>query len=123
MRESRATVTSDASIFRMPITRRSAATASIPSRPRAIRNIFRRASLFEGQANFVNPGILLYNAGFDAKITPKLRSTLNVNWARFNRTEVLQAVLFQAHIRHDIGLDSGLGLQYRPLLTDNIVVS
>ena len=82
-----------------------------------------RAGLFEGQANFVNPGILLANAGFDAKVTPKLRGTVNVNWAKFNRTEVLQALLFQAHIRHAIGVDSGLGVQYRPLLNDNIVVT
>jgi hypothetical protein len=82
-----------------------------------------RAGLFEGQANFVNPGILLCNAGLDAKVTPKLRGSLNVNWARFNRTEVLQALLFQSHIRHAIGLDSGLGLQYRPLLTENVVVT
>jgi len=82
-----------------------------------------RAGLFEGQANFINPGITLINAGFDAKITPKLKASLNVNWAKFNRTEVLQALLFQAHIRHAIGLDSGLGFQYRPLLSDNIVIT
>jgi hypothetical protein len=82
-----------------------------------------RAGLFEGQANFDNPGIQLYNAGFDAKITPKLKSSLNVNWSRFNRTEVLQAVLFEGRIRNNIGLDSGLGLQYRPLLSENIVVT
>jgi hypothetical protein len=82
-----------------------------------------RAGAFEGQANFVNPGILLFNAGFDAKITPKLRSSINVNYAKFNRTEVLQAVLFQGHIRHAIGLDSGLGLQYRPLLSENLVIT
>jgi hypothetical protein len=46
-----------------------------------------------------------------------------VNWAKFNRTEVLQALLFQSHIRHAIGLDTGLGLQYRPLLSENIVIS
>jgi len=82
-----------------------------------------RPGLFEGQANFVNPGILLFNAGFDAKITPKLRSTLNCNWARFDRTEVLEALLFQSRIPHAIGLDTGLGLQYRPLLNDNIVLT
>ena len=82
-----------------------------------------RAGAFEGQANFVNPGILLYNAGFDAKITPKLRAALNVNYARFDRTEVLEALLFQAHIRHGIGLDSGIGVQYRPLLSENIVIT
>lgn len=82
-----------------------------------------RAGLFQGQANFDNPGILLVNAGYDAKVTPKLRASLNVNWAKLNRTEVLQTVLAQPNIHHALGLDSGLGLQYRPLLNDNIVVS
>ena len=82
-----------------------------------------RAGLFEGQANFINPGITLFNAGFDARITPKLKASLNVNWAKFNQTEVLEALLFQSHIHHAIGLDSGVGLQYRPLLSDNIVVT
>jgi hypothetical protein len=82
-----------------------------------------RPGLFEGQANFVNPGILLVNAGIDAKITPKLRSTVNVNWSRFDRTAALEALLFQSGIRHTIGVDTGLGLQFRPLLNDNIVVT
>ncbi len=82
-----------------------------------------RAGQFEGQANFDNPGILLFNGGFDARITPKLRSTVDVNWARFDRTTVLETLLFQPHIRHDIGVDSGVGLQYRPLLNDNITVT
>lgn len=82
-----------------------------------------RAGSFEGQANFVNPGIRLFNAGFDAKITPKLRSTININYAEFNDTAVLEAILFQEHIPHAIGLDSGVGLQYRPLLSENIVIT
>lgn len=82
-----------------------------------------RAGLFQGQANFVNPGIVLLNAGMDARITPKLRSTVNVNYARFHRTAVLEAVLFQSGIPHSIGVDTGVGMQYRPLLTDNIILS
>jgi hypothetical protein len=81
-----------------------------------------RAGLFEGQANFVNPGIMLANAGMDAKVTPKLVATANVNYSRFVRTEPLKTVLFQSSIRHSIGVDSGIGLKYRPLLSDNIVV-
>jgi hypothetical protein len=81
-----------------------------------------RPGLFEGQANFINPGILLLNSGFDAKVMPKVRTSLNVNWAKLNRTEVLEALLFQSRIHHAIGLDTGLGVQYRPLLSDNIVV-
>ncbi|MBM3813160.1 MAG: hypothetical protein FJW20_16170 [Acidimicrobiia bacterium] len=82
-----------------------------------------RAGLFQGQANFINPGVMLANVGMDAKLTPKLRSTINVNYLRFHRTEVLEAVLFQSGIRHGIGLDSGFGLQYRPKLSENIVVT
>jgi len=82
-----------------------------------------RAGLFEGQANFVNPGILVYNAGMDAKITPKLKSTFNANYLKFDRTEVLEAVLFQSGIHAGIGVDAGYGLQYRPLLSDNVVVT
>ncbi|MGH9673912.1 MAG: hypothetical protein ACRD44_12085, partial [Bryobacteraceae bacterium] len=82
-----------------------------------------RPGLFQGQANFVNPGIMLGNVGVDAKLTPKLRATVNLNYLRFHRTEVLEAVLFQSRIRHGIGADTGFGLQYRPLLSDNIVLT
>ena len=80
-----------------------------------------RSSLFQGQANFVNPGILLGNVGLDARLTPKLRATVNVNYARFHRTESLEAVLFQSNIRKSIGVDAGFGLQYRPRVSENIL--
>jgi hypothetical protein len=80
-----------------------------------------RSSLFQGQANFINPGILLANIGVDAKLTPKLRSTVNVNYTRFHRTEPLQAVLFQSGIQKSIGVDAGFGLQYRPRVSENIL--
>jgi hypothetical protein len=82
-----------------------------------------RAGLFEGQANFVNPGILLYNGAFNARITPKLKTTVNVNYALFNNTKSLEALLFQEGIHRQIGVDAGLGAQYRPLLNDNITVT
>ncbi|MBI3207560.1 MAG: hypothetical protein HYZ37_01505 [Candidatus Solibacter usitatus] len=82
-----------------------------------------RPGLFQGQANFVNPGILLANVGMDAKLTPQLRCTVNVNYARFHRTEVLEAVLFQSGIHHSIGVDMGFGMQYRPWLSDNMVLT
>jgi hypothetical protein len=82
-----------------------------------------RPGLFQGQANFVNPGVMLANIGVDAKLTPKLRGTINLNYLRFHRTEVLEAVLFQSRIRKGIGADAGFGLQYRPKLSDNIVLT
>jgi len=81
-----------------------------------------RTNKDEGQANFVNPGLWLVNAGADIELTPKLRSFVNVNYLRFDRTESLELLLFQAPIRHAIGLDYSLGFQYRPKLSENILL-
>jgi hypothetical protein len=82
-----------------------------------------RSNKEEGQANFVNPGIFLVNAGTDLDITPKLRGFVNVNCLRFMRTEPLELLLFQAPIRHSIGVDYGAGVQYRPPLSENILLT
>jgi len=82
-----------------------------------------RASKEEGQANFVNPGIFLANAGADLVITTKLRGFANFNFLRFERTEPLEFLLFQSPIHHTIGEDFGLGVEYRPPLTENIVLT
>jgi len=82
-----------------------------------------RSSKIEGQANFVNPGIFIYNAGADVEITPKLRGVLNVNVIRFQDTEPLELILFQAPIHHGVGTDSGLGLVYRPALSENMTIT
>jgi hypothetical protein len=82
-----------------------------------------RSSKNEGQANFENPGIFLANLGTDFDITPKLKGFVNVNYLRFQRTEVLEQILFQAPIRHSIGWDSSVGIRYRPPLTENISIT
>jgi hypothetical protein len=82
-----------------------------------------RPGLFEAQANFVNPGVWVYNVGFDAKWTPKWKASLNVSYSEFDRTEVLEALLLQGGIRRAIGWDTGLGLQYRPKLNNNVVLT
>ena len=82
-----------------------------------------RASKDEGQANFVNPGIFLANGGADFDITPKLKGFANINFLRFERTEPLEYILFQSPIRHNIGVDYGTGVTYRPPLSENIVLT
>jgi hypothetical protein len=79
-----------------------------------------RSSKIEGQANFVNPGIFIYNVGMDAEVTQRLKMVFNLNYLRFHRTESLEYVLFQNRIRHDIGFDYSVGVTYRPLLINNI---
>jgi hypothetical protein len=81
-----------------------------------------RSSKFQGQTNFVNPGLFLYNLGYDADITPKLKLITNCNFLWFDRTNVLETFLFQPRVRHFIGTDTSLGMEYRPLLNNNVIV-
>jgi hypothetical protein len=79
-----------------------------------------RSDKTEGQANFVNPGILLFNAGVDAELTQSVKAVFNANYLRFHRTESLEYVLFQPGVRKEIGYDLSLGVVYRPLLINNV---
>ena len=63
----------------------------------------------EGQANFVNPGIFILNAGADFDLTPKLKGLVNVNYLRFERTAPIELLLFESPIHNTIGLDYSLG--------------
>lgn len=81
-----------------------------------------RSSKVQGQANFVNPGILMFNLGATAELTPKLRAIANANYIRFVATEPLEILLKQPHIRKDVGLDFSLGLEWRPFLSNNIIL-
>ena len=82
-----------------------------------------RSNKEEGQANFVNPGIYIFNAGADFNITTNLRGFSNFNYLRFADTQPLQILLFQNNIRHSIGEDLGFGVRYRPKLNENWVVT
>jgi hypothetical protein len=82
-----------------------------------------RSNKEEGQANFVNPGLYLFNLGADFNLTPKLRAFVNGNYLRFDRTEPLELLLFQRPIRHSIGTDLGMGVEYRPPLSGNMVLT
>ena len=82
-----------------------------------------RTNKLEGQANFVNPGLLLINGGVDADLTTKLRLITNVNVLRFRHTESLQRVLRRDDVDAAIGVDLGAGAQYRPALNDHVVIT
>jgi hypothetical protein len=82
-----------------------------------------QSSKTEGQSNFINPGIFIYNAATDIKITPKLRGVINVNFIRFVDTQPLEFLLQQSGIHHGAGDDNGIGLIYRPFLSDNFAIN
>ncbi len=80
-----------------------------------------RSSKFQGQSNFVNPGIQLVNTGFDADLTTKTKLITNANYLWFNHTAPLEALVFQNNIRSEIGLDLSAGFEYRPFLNNNVI--
>ena len=82
-----------------------------------------RTSKSYGQANFVNPGVFLYGLGLELELTPKLRSFANANYIHFAETNPLETALVQDDISSEIGLDLSVGFQYRPFLTDNVIIS
>ena len=81
-----------------------------------------RSSKTQGQSNFVNPGLLLLNLGADMDLTPKLKIIGNVNFLWFDHTDVLREFTFQQDIDRRIGTDLSLGVEYRPLLNNNVIV-
>ena len=81
-----------------------------------------RSSKFQGQSNFVNPGLFLFNLGADFDITPKLRFINNCNFLWFDKTGVLETFIFQEHVGHSIGTDLSTGFEYRPFLNNNVVI-
>ncbi len=81
-----------------------------------------RSSKEQGQSNFTNPGIFLLGAGVDMDILPELRVSLNYNYLRFHKTEVLEVARNQASIGKEIGHDLSIAATYRPFMTQNIVV-
>jgi hypothetical protein len=79
------------------------------------------SSKFEGQSNFVNPGLLLFNGGLDVEITPRLKTLFNASWLFFDDTEAIELALQQPGIDREIGWDLSLGLEYRPYFTNNVI--
>jgi hypothetical protein len=82
-----------------------------------------RSSNLNGESNFVNPGLLLLNFGVDFDLTPKARMFNNFNLLWFDNTAVLEQFLAQPHIERFIGEDLSTGIEYRPLLNNNLILT
>ncbi len=81
-----------------------------------------QTSKTQGQANFVNPGVILLGGAVDAELTPKWRAQLGFTWLNFVTTESLEFLLQAAEVDKSIGTEVFFGTQYRPLLTNNIII-
>ncbi len=81
-----------------------------------------RSSKIQGQANFVNPGLILPTFGMDFELTPTLKLITNYNLVWFDKTAPLQQFLYQGNIDRFVGFDIGYGFEYRPLLSENVAI-
>ncbi len=75
---------------------------------------------FLGQSSFVNPGIFIAGIGEEWELTPKTRLFANLNYLLFVETDAISSALVTDGISREIGWDLSLGMEYRPLLTDNL---
>jgi len=82
-----------------------------------------RTSKTEGQSNFVNPGVMIFGLGSDIDVTPKLKFAFNANMISFEYTQPIEVALQTSGIHKFFGYDLSMGFFYRPLLTNNIVLS
>ena len=82
-----------------------------------------RTSKSQGQSNFVNPGLIMFGLGTDIDVTPKVKMFLSANYILFATTEPLKTALLANEVSREFGTDLGIGIQWRPLLKDNIIVS
>ena len=82
-----------------------------------------RSSKDQGQSNFVNPGLLLAGVGADVDVLPELRAIANVSYLRFAHTAVLGVLRNQAPPAREIGWDVSAGVQWRPFMSQNLVLN
>ncbi len=82
-----------------------------------------RSSKDQGQSNFVNPGLRLVGIGADADLTPQVRVLGNISKLDFINTASLAALRNQKITSKDLGIDVSVGVQYRPFMSQNIVLN
>lgn len=81
-----------------------------------------RAGKEEGQSNFVNPGLRLYNIGVDFELTPTLKLINNISFLQFDSSAVLRTLRQDGSIDRDIGFDFSSGFLFRPFLNNNVQI-
>jgi hypothetical protein len=67
--------------------------------------------------------VFLYGVGTDMDLLPTLKLFLNANYIRMAEVAPVNLALHTSNQTPVIGWDLSGGVQYRPLLTDNIIVS
>jgi hypothetical protein len=103
---------------------------SIPLIGGGITNLVNRNSLVpnlrpgkeEGQSNYVNPGLRMYNVGIDIEVLPELKLINNASFLQFDEVNTLEVVRQDGSFGRNIGYDLSTGFLYRPFLNNNIQI-
>ncbi len=74
-------------------------------------------------ANFVNPGIVILNAGFDTVVTTRLAALANVNYYQFVHSEPVALAAGLPDVGKEIGLEFNAGVVYKPFIVDNVIIA
>jgi hypothetical protein len=82
-----------------------------------------RSSKDQGQSNFVNPGLVLAGVGVDLDVTPQVRVVGNLSYLQFASTAVLGVLRNESPPSRQIGWDVSAGLQWRPFMSQNVVLN
>jgi hypothetical protein len=82
-----------------------------------------RSSKLQGQVNMVNPGLVLINVGTEIEVTPKVRTILNASYLRFATSNPVELALQQSDVDDNLGVDLSVGVEWRPWLNNNVIVS
>ena len=83
-----------------------------------------RSSKTEGQANFVNPGVLLAQRRLGRRADAEAASRRSTSTAcASTRPKRCSGCCSRATIDKAIGIDAGVGFQYRPVLNDNLLIT
>ncbi len=82
-----------------------------------------RTSREHGQSNFTNPGLRLIGIGADVDVSPQVRVIGNISRLAFDNLSSLAQLRNQELRSADIGTDISLGIQYRPLFIQNVVIN
>jgi hypothetical protein len=77
---------------------------------------------FDNRANFVNPGLWLWNFGADLRVTPKLKVVTNLSYLRFAQAGLLRQIALDPGISGGIGTDLSVGAKFRPFENENLFI-
>jgi len=84
-------------------------------------------SKFADPSNFVNPGVMLVNAGVDFRLSPSMKLVTNASWLRYADATVLRTLAEKGKLAPGfeddaIGIDLSVGTKYRPFVNENLFV-